>query len=228
MLVEKIQNVAMQRSGELQTLLGLITVDIQFVFHCKVVQRLLQHVGRRFAEQARGTVRRFDQHGLHLPPGGLIPDADDGMEDQPPLAGELAEIDHDAVQNRGIRNRDLLVLDGTQMGDLQPHLRHIPDHLVDLDAVADLESTAIDRRVSGNQIGDGGGRSERENDAQQDRHALEGLRLRTGHVRIGHDDRERDDDQAEDPEGRHRPVRIESGVADRAAPDLGEIQLENF
>src|SRR6185503_15997016 len=67
----------------------------------------------------------------------------------------------------------------------------------DLDAIADLQRAAVGQHVAGEDVRDGRGRPEREDDADEDRNALERLGLRTRDVGIRHDERKGDDGRAQ-------------------------------
>jgi hypothetical protein len=98
----------------------------------------LQDEGALLPRQAGRALGGDEQHGLHLPPGSFVTDADPGVQDQPLFGGERTVVHHLAVEEPRVRDDHFLVLEGAQVGRLEPHLGHVADHVADPHAVADL------------------------------------------------------------------------------------------
>ena len=168
------------------------------------------------------------QHRLHLAPGRLVADAHLRVQDQTAPARERAVVHHLAVEDGRVGDDHLLVLDGPQVRHLEPHLGHVAHRVADLDAVAEPERPPVGHGVAGDQVGDGRGRAHREEDPEEDREALEGIRARARDVRVRHDQSERDDGDAQKLVGRLGPFPLEARERDLAAPDRGEEQADEL
>ena len=112
------------------------------------------------------------------------------------------------------------------MGDLQPRLDDVTDGVADLDAIAHLERTAIGHHVAGDDVGDRRRRPEREDDAEEQRDALERGAAGAWNVGIGDNERKRHDRDAHDLIGRLRPVGFEIGEPDGALAHRLEEEAE--
>ena len=202
-------------------------VDVHLVGHGEVGQLLQPHEGAgRFARGQLAAAGRLEEHRFDLPPGRLVADPDFRVEDQTLRLDERAVVDDVTRQDLRVRDDDLLVLERLEVRDLQPHLDHVAHGVADLHAVADLEGAAVGHHVAGDDVRDRGRGSQREDDADEERDALERVRLGTRDVGIGDDQPERDDGDPGDLVGRLRPVRVEVGELHRAAADRLEEQAD--
>ena len=199
-------------------------VGVQLIRHVEVAERPLQDEWRRLAEDARGAERGVNQERVNGPPRGAVADRDLGMKDQPRGLRE-PRIVHDLhAQDRGVGDRHHLVLDGADLCDEQRRLDDVPLGLANPHAVAHLERAGVREDRAGDHVRNRRARRQRDQQAEEDRHALERRRLRPRDIGERRDERERDHEDAQEVEGRCRPLGREVLQFNRPPPDLREEQ----
>ena len=202
----------------------LVGVGVDLVADEEIVERRLQHERLRRRQDALRPERCRLQQFVHRAPRGVVADAHRGVQDQPFLARTRRVVDHVARQHHGVRDRDLLVLDRAHADDEQRVLDDVTDGVADLHALARPERAHVGEHDACHDVRHGRRRAERDEHAQKEPDALEGLRLRAGEVRIGRHCRQRQNQEARDLVGRVGPLGMEPPDPDRAALDRIEEQ----
>src|SRR3954466_2472619 len=112
-LVEYVQDVPVERAVQQEYQARIVAVGVDLIVNRKGPQCLLQHEWARLLQEARRAARGFEQHRLHLAPGSLIVDADDGVQYQAGVLSQAAEVHDLAVEDERVGDHDLLVLGRT-------------------------------------------------------------------------------------------------------------------
>ena len=112
--------------------------------------------------------------------------------------------------NKRIGHRHHLIFRSADTGDKRRLLYNIAGGIVQFNPVAHLERAHISNHQSGNNIADNGTRSERNNQSDKDRNALKYTRFRAWQIRVNHCNHKRVEQEPDDVEGRHCPIRIET------------------
>ena len=80
-LVEDVEDVALQLRMQARYGVRVAAMGIDFVADAEIAQFAIEHERRRFGEQARGARHSHQQQRLDLTPGRLVADADRAMHD---------------------------------------------------------------------------------------------------------------------------------------------------
>ena len=133
-----------------------IGISVQLVSHVKIVERGLQHEGRRTLEDMFGPVRRLDEQIVDRLPGGVVADGDAGMENQAvPFPDLLAEIGDVAGEDDAIGDGDDFVLKGLKARDVEAAFEHHAGGIPYLDHIPNPERPHVGQADPGDQVGYG-------------------------------------------------------------------------
>ncbi len=132
------------------------------------------------------------------------------------LRGEILDR---SGEHDGVGHRDLDVLRRAQARHEQRAGDHRALHGADAHPVAHVEGARVEQHEAGHEIRDRGAGTERDQNAEEDRNALDRVGVRARQVREHQRERQRDDERARDLEGGRRPFALEVLDLDVARPD---------
>ena len=121
----------------------------------------------------------------------LVSDRHRRVENQLLRPGLRSEVDDMTGQDTGVRDGDALVLRGPEPRRQQVAMNDVTHRLADLNPVPDLVGTHVDEDDTRDDVAHRPARSDRDQHADEERHALERRRVRPRDVRERDDEGER-------------------------------------
>src|SRR5262249_9421462 len=153
-----------------------IGVSINLVRDRKIAECRPPYKWFRFMQQARRSLSRLEQHGLHLPPGRLISNSNCRVEDQAFLLGQCAVVYDFGITAYGVWHRDQFIRRSAKISRHHVYFFHIPHIVADFDSIALFEQEPIRHAIPGDYVPNERSGTEGKNDTDKESDTFKSLR----------------------------------------------------
>ena len=189
---------------------GIVGVGIDFILHIEVVEGCYHHERMRLVLDAWGGEGGALHDFLDFLPRYIVADGDFRVDDDAKVLGCHGVVARLRTHQAGVLDGNDLVLAGADSGDEHRLLYDLANSVANFDIIADVEGAHVGHHQTGYEVADDGGGAERGDDTDEDRHALEHLRVAVGQQGPYHDEHQRIEQDAQDVVGGLCPVGVEA------------------